>query len=68
MNITMDTNDEKGVPADSPWIALVVRGSCNFVQKVRAMQSSGAAAVVVGGGLELLHVNVVDFVDFVDLL
>ncbi|KAI8826729.1 uncharacterized protein EV422DRAFT_562783 [Fimicolochytrium jonesii] len=30
------------------WIAIVQRGDCSFVQKVRAMQSSGAKAVVVG--------------------
>lgn len=38
-----------------PWIALVERGKCSFAQKVRAMQKSGAVAVVVGndrpGGL-----------------
>lgn len=33
---------------DRPWIALVERGSCPFVNKVRAMQHSGAAAVIVG--------------------
>ncbi|KAI3633273.1 hypothetical protein MIR68_008811 [Amoeboaphelidium protococcarum] len=31
-----------------PWIALVERGQCSFVDKVRAMQQSGASAVVVG--------------------
>jgi hypothetical protein len=30
------------------WIALVERGECSFVEKVRAMQASGAVAVVVG--------------------
>jgi E3 ubiquitin-protein ligase RNF13 len=38
-----------------PWIALVERGHCSFIEKVRAMQKSGAAAVIVGdsekGGL-----------------
>lgn len=39
-----------------PWVALVERGgNCSFVDKVRAMQESGAAAVLVGnngkGGL-----------------
>lgn len=37
------------------WIALVERGGCGFVDKVRAMQASGASAVVIGddrkGGL-----------------
>ncbi|KAJ3155502.1 hypothetical protein HDU89_006465 [Geranomyces variabilis] len=32
----------------SNWIALVQRGQCSFVQKVRSLQSSGAKAVVVG--------------------
>lgn len=32
-----------------PWIALIERGSCTFLQKIKAMQDSGAAAVVVGG-------------------
>lgn len=31
-----------------PWIALVKRGECNFVSKVRAMQKLGASAVIVG--------------------
>ncbi|KAI9503996.1 hypothetical protein BX070DRAFT_182960, partial [Coemansia spiralis] len=30
------------------WIMLVERGSCGFVEKVRNMQASGAAAVLVG--------------------
>ncbi|KAJ2582316.1 hypothetical protein EV177_010316, partial [Coemansia sp. RSA 1804] len=30
------------------WIMLVERGSCGFVEKVRNMQASGAAAVFVG--------------------
>ncbi|KAI8338621.1 hypothetical protein BC941DRAFT_423395 [Chlamydoabsidia padenii] len=36
---------------DSPsdkWIALVERGNCSFIDKVRYMQQSGAIAVVVG--------------------
>ncbi|KAJ1921139.1 hypothetical protein IWQ60_006830 [Tieghemiomyces parasiticus] len=37
--------------ANYPWIALVERGECSFVQKVRAMQTSGAVAVVVGDPL-----------------
>ncbi|TPX60581.1 hypothetical protein PhCBS80983_g01669 [Powellomyces hirtus] len=32
----------------SNWIALVQRGRCSFAQKIRAMQTSGAKAVVVG--------------------
>ncbi|RKO87276.1 hypothetical protein BDK51DRAFT_43774 [Blyttiomyces helicus] len=35
-------------PSQTPWIALVQRGECSFIQKVRAMQRSGAIAVVVG--------------------
>ncbi|OBZ85963.1 Receptor y region, transmembrane domain- and RING domain-containing protein 2 [Choanephora cucurbitarum] len=30
------------------WIALVERGQCSFIQKVKAMQESGAIAVIVG--------------------
>lgn len=30
------------------WIALVERGQCSFLQKVKSMQDSGAIAVVVG--------------------
>lgn len=30
------------------WIALVERGQCSFLQKVKTMQDSGAIAVVVG--------------------
>ncbi|KAI8997413.1 hypothetical protein BDB01DRAFT_846068 [Pilobolus umbonatus] len=30
------------------WIALVERGNCSFVDKVRALQQSGAIAVVIG--------------------
>ncbi|KAG6836703.1 hypothetical protein H0H93_004679 [Arthromyces matolae] len=32
-----------------PWIALVQRGECEFVKKVREAQRLGAKAVVVGG-------------------
>lgn len=32
----------------SDWIALVERGECSFIEKVLAMQSSGAIAVIVG--------------------
>jgi E3 ubiquitin-protein ligase RNF13 len=35
-------------PLTTPWIALVERGSCAFVDKVRWMQRSGAAGVIVG--------------------
>ncbi|KNE57651.1 hypothetical protein AMAG_04516 [Allomyces macrogynus ATCC 38327] len=31
-----------------PWIAVVERGTCAFIDKVRAMQRSGASAVIVG--------------------
>ncbi|KAJ3359036.1 hypothetical protein GGF32_009647 [Allomyces javanicus] len=31
-----------------PWIAVVERGTCAFIDKVRAMQRSGAAGVIVG--------------------
>ncbi|KAI8138442.1 hypothetical protein BJV82DRAFT_630843 [Fennellomyces sp. T-0311] len=35
-------------PCERDWIALVRRGGCSFITKVRAMQKSGAIAVVVG--------------------
>lgn len=30
------------------WIALVKRGECSFITKIRTMQESGAIAVIVG--------------------
>jgi len=52
-SVTRWQNDTHGcssfkdqVPED--WIALVERGGCSFADKVRAMQQSGAKAVVVG--------------------
>lgn len=44
------TNNSTGTdtPWPLPWIALVERGKCSFIEKVRAMQASGAAAVIVG--------------------
>lgn len=36
------------VPPCTDWIALVKRGGCSFITKVRAMQQSGAIAVIVG--------------------
>lgn len=36
-------------PPSDEWIALVERGNCSFIEKVRYMQQSGAVAVVVGG-------------------
>ena len=35
-------------PPTENWIALIERGECSFVDKVRAMQDSGALAAVVG--------------------
>ncbi|KAG2237459.1 hypothetical protein INT48_005492 [Thamnidium elegans] len=35
-------------PAIKDWIALVERGQCSFLQKVKSMQDSGAVAVIVG--------------------
>jgi len=35
-------------PFEEPWIALVERGSCSFIEKVRALQKSNASAVIVG--------------------
>lgn len=34
--------------AEENWIALIERGQCSFLQKVKAMQDSGAIAVIVG--------------------
>ena len=51
---TLDRKNEKGCrvtsgrPVERPWIALVERGDCSFIQKVRNMQRMGAVAVVVG--------------------
>lgn len=33
---------------NTSWIALVERGGCSFVEKIRSMQLSGASAVIVG--------------------
>lgn len=30
------------------WIAIVERGGCSFVDKVRTLQNSGAKAVIIG--------------------
>lgn len=35
-------------PPSVDWVALIERGGCSFVEKVRAMQASGAIAAVVG--------------------
>ncbi|KAI9246923.1 hypothetical protein BDA99DRAFT_526501 [Phascolomyces articulosus] len=35
-------------PPTENWVALIERGECSFVDKVRAMQESGALAAVVG--------------------
>ncbi|KAG2220047.1 hypothetical protein INT45_012223 [Circinella minor] len=35
-------------PPTENWVALIERGGCSFVDKVRAMQDSGALAAVVG--------------------
>lgn len=35
-------------PSIKDWIALVERGQCSFLQKVKSMQDSGAVAVIVG--------------------
>jgi hypothetical protein len=35
-------------PPTKDWIALVERGQCSFLQKVKSMQDSGAIAVIVG--------------------
>ncbi|KAI7901065.1 uncharacterized protein BX663DRAFT_516204 [Cokeromyces recurvatus] len=52
LQIPMGTNDSFGcIPIANKlknWIALVERGQCSFLQKVRAMQASGSIAVIVG--------------------
>ena len=42
---------------DEPWIALVQRGDCQFVDKAREAQRLGAKGVVVGGDDPELHGN-----------
>ncbi|KZV73640.1 hypothetical protein PENSPDRAFT_574140 [Peniophora sp. CONT] len=42
---------------DEPWIALVQRGECQFVDKAREAQRLGAKGVVVGGDDPELHGN-----------
>lgn len=39
---------EPVTPPCDTWIALIERGECSFVDKVRMMQASGAIAVIVG--------------------
>lgn len=45
-NETIDYQTPSAPPL--PWVALVQRGKCQFINKVRAMQNSGASAVIVG--------------------
>ena len=62
-----DTPDNLGYPkvcgepygpgSNDPWIALVQRGGCQFVNKVREAQRLGAKAVVVGGDNPDLYGN-----------
>lgn len=47
-NNSSDSNTASLASTHPIWIALVERGSCPFVDKVRFMQRSGAAAVIVG--------------------
>lgn len=52
-NYTRPDRLEQPIPL--PWVALVERGGCSFIKKVRAMQKSGASGVIIGdnrpGGL-----------------
>ncbi|KAJ3012010.1 hypothetical protein HKX48_006530 [Thoreauomyces humboldtii] len=56
-DISLDASEDvwgcEAVSVDglSNWIALVQRGRCSFVDKVRAMQNSGAKAVIVGDSI-----------------
>lgn len=63
-----DTPDNLGCPRvcvagpyepdpNDPWIALVQRGGCQFVDKAREAQRLGAKAIVVGGDNPELHGN-----------
>ena len=63
-----DTPDNLGCPkvcvggpyepdSNDPWIALVQRGGCQFVDKAREAQRLGAKAIVVGGDNPDLHGN-----------
>lgn len=45
---TVRTINNKSRKIGIPWIALVERGKCSFATKVRAMQASGASAVIIG--------------------
>ncbi|SAL95898.1 hypothetical protein [Absidia glauca] len=45
-------------PSDE-WIALVERGNCSFIEKIRYMQQSGAVAVVVGAGKQGQRIRIV---------
>jgi len=67
-DIPMDTPDNLGCPKvcvggpyepdpNDPWIALVQRGGCQFVDKAREAQRLGAKAVVVGGDNPDLYGN-----------
>jgi hypothetical protein len=63
-----DTPDNLGCPkvcvagpyepdSNDPWIALVQRGGCQFVDKAREAQRLGAKAIVVGGDNPDLYGN-----------
>ncbi|TPX31242.1 hypothetical protein SmJEL517_g05383 [Synchytrium microbalum] len=55
-SLSSDRNEGGCMPVESPildvpefgWVALVQRGECSFVEKVRSMMRSGAKAVIVG--------------------
>lgn len=48
----IEESNEGCIPSDRPpiedWIAIVERGGCTFVDKVRSLQKSGAKAVIIG--------------------
>ncbi|KAL1914672.1 uncharacterized protein VTP21DRAFT_8083 [Calcarisporiella thermophila] len=48
LNVSVKGCEPLGFQLEEPWIALVERGECAFIDKVRAMQQSGASAVAVG--------------------
>jgi hypothetical protein len=50
-----DRSTGKDIPFQSPYILLIDRGGCSFVQKVRNAQHTGAAAVLIADNVCLCH-------------
>lgn len=45
-----DDADARVPDKSEPWLALVQRGNCSFIDKVREAMALGARGVIVGGG------------------